>query len=208
MSALRPNGLPNHLWEIQHHDHLRRLYQVQGDTMNNLTPKQQRFVQEYLVDLNATQAAIRTGYSAKTAEVQGSRLLSNANIAAAVSEAQDKLAAKSGITKERWLRELELIYFADMKDYVDVETDTGATRAKGYDEMPDGASRVISSIEENRTIKEDAKGQDSIIFSKFKFKLHDKLKAGEMIGKHLGFLKDKVDLNMTINLAELFQKDD
>ena len=51
-----------------------------------LTPKQERFVEEYLIDLNATQAAIRAGYSAKTAEAQGSRLLSNVNVSALVAD--------------------------------------------------------------------------------------------------------------------------
>jgi phage terminase small subunit len=163
-----------------------------------LTPKQSRFIQEYLIDLNATQAAIRAGYSKKTAEVQGSVLLRNLKVADAVSKAQAKTADRVEITKERWLAELALVYFADMQNFVDVDPNTGATRAKGYDAMPEGASRVISCIEENRTIKEDAKGQDSIIFSKFKFKLHDKLKAGEMIGQHLGYLKKNIEGNFTI----------
>lgn len=62
------------------------------------TPRQQRFIGEYLIDLNATQAAIRAGYSAKTAEVQGPRLLGNVRVAAAVAMGQAKLAAKQEIT--------------------------------------------------------------------------------------------------------------
>jgi len=176
--------------------------------MKKLNPKQTRFVQEYLIDLNATQAAIRAGYSKSRAEVTGCELVRNSKVAAIILEAQKSVAEKLNLTLERWLNELSLVFFADMQNYVDIDPDTGEARAKGYDEMGVGASRVISTIEENRTIKEDAAGKDSLIYSKFKFKLHDKLKAGEMIGKHLGFLKDKVDLNMTINLAELFQKDD
>lgn len=63
-----------------------------------LTPRQQRFVGEYLIDLNATQAAIRAGYSAKTAEVQGPRLLGNVRVAAAIAKGQARLAAKQEIT--------------------------------------------------------------------------------------------------------------
>lgn len=120
--------------------------------MKKLNPKQTRFVQEYLIDLNATQAAIRAGYSKKTARSIGQRLLTNVDIAAAISEAQKTIAERVGITLERWLNELSLIFFADMQNYVDVDTDTGAARAKGYDEMPEGASRVIHTIEENRSI--------------------------------------------------------
>lgn len=64
----------------------------------SLTPRQQRFIGEYLIDLNATQAAIRAGYSAKTAEVQGPRLLGNIRVAAAIKVAQAKRAEKLELT--------------------------------------------------------------------------------------------------------------
>lgn len=67
-----------------------------------MTPKQQRFVDEYAIDLNATQAAIRAGYSPKTAQEQGSRLLSNAMIRSAVDAAQAKTSDDLGITRE-WI---------------------------------------------------------------------------------------------------------
>jgi len=65
-----------------------------------LTPKQYMFVQEYLIDLNATQAAIRAGYSAKTANEQASRLLANVGVAKYVQAAMDARARKTGITAE------------------------------------------------------------------------------------------------------------
>lgn len=71
-----------------------------------MTPKQERFAQEYLVDLNATQAAIRAGYSAKTAEVQGSRLLSNAKVAAAVAAGQAKRSERVEVTQDYVLTKL------------------------------------------------------------------------------------------------------
>ena len=68
--------------------------------MANLTPKQQRFVEEYLIDLNATQSAIRAGYSEKTAAVIGAENLIKPNIAKAITEAQEKLSNKAQITVE------------------------------------------------------------------------------------------------------------
>ena len=68
--------------------------------MANLTPKQQRFVEEYLIDLNATQAAIRAGYSEKTAKEIGSENLTKPNIAKAIAEAQEKLSNKAQVTVE------------------------------------------------------------------------------------------------------------
>ena len=68
--------------------------------MNRLTPRQHRFVLEYLVDLNATQAAIRAGYSAKTAYSQGQRLLKNVEVAAAIQAGMDKRAKRTEITQD------------------------------------------------------------------------------------------------------------
>ena len=71
-----------------------------------LTPKQQAFIQEYMIDLNATQAAIRAGYSPKTANEQGCRLLTNVSILQVVKEEQDKRAGKVGISSEWVLKRL------------------------------------------------------------------------------------------------------
>jgi phage terminase small subunit len=71
-----------------------------------LTPKQERFCQEYLLDLNATQAAIRAGYSAKTANEQGARLLAKASVAARVSEMQTERAKRIEVTQDYVLRRL------------------------------------------------------------------------------------------------------
>ena len=65
-----------------------------------MTPKQARFAQEYMVDMNATQAAIRTGYSEHTAAEQGSRLLTNAKVAAAIQAAQAEFREKMEVSKE------------------------------------------------------------------------------------------------------------
>lgn len=86
--------------------------------MGELTAKQARFVQEYLVDLNATQAAIRAGYSADTAEQQGSRLLSNAKVAEAVKLGQQKRAERTEITQDMVLAELWAIASANPNDLI------------------------------------------------------------------------------------------
>ena len=74
-----------------------------------LTPKQERFVDEYLLDLNATQAAVRAGYSPKTAHVQGPRLLGNVSVARAISEAKQERAEATKIDAEYVLRKLQLV---------------------------------------------------------------------------------------------------
>lgn len=104
-----------------------------------LTPKQARFVAEYLIDLNATQAAVRAGYSARTAASQGARLLKHGAVARAVHTAQQARAVRTEITQDRVLQELARIAFFDirrlyredgsMKDPCELDADTAAALA-------------------------------------------------------------------------------
>jgi phage terminase small subunit len=160
-----------------------------------LNPKQSRFVQEYMVDMNATAAYIRSGYSPKTAESAGPRMLSFVEVAKAIKEAQDATAAKIEVTRNEWLAELKIIGFSDLADYIEVDDDTGSVRAKAFDEasMPKDATRALESITEIRTIREDARGEQSIISARTTFRLHSKLDALKTIGEHCGFLKNKVE---------------
>ena len=86
---------------------------------SGLTPKQQRFVQEYLIDLNATQAAIRAGYSKKTARQAGADNLSKPVIAGSIQAAQKKIGEGAGITAARVLTEIWNIATADPRDLVE-----------------------------------------------------------------------------------------
>ena len=81
-----------------------------------MTRRQELFVKEYLIDLNATQAAIRAGYSKKTANRIGARLLSNVVIQQAIQEAMRKREQNTGITAERVLKEIATIAFASVDD--------------------------------------------------------------------------------------------
>jgi phage terminase small subunit len=87
--------------------------------MAELTPKQLRFVDEYLVDLNATQAAIRAGYSANTAQEQGARLLSNVIVSAAVAERMNERAERTEITQDMVLRRWWQIATADPRKLIE-----------------------------------------------------------------------------------------
>ena len=82
-------------------------------TLRSMTPRQHRFVEEYLVDLNATQAARRAGYSAKSAAGRGSRLLRNPAVAAAIEKAQDQRAARTQVSADRVVTELAKVAFGD-----------------------------------------------------------------------------------------------
>lgn len=140
---------------------------------NKLTPKQQRFIDEYLVDLNATQAAIRAGYSEKTARQLAARLLTNVNIQAELQKKQGKLQGKLEITQEKVLQELASIAFANGADFAQVVRGAGVYITP-TDQLPPEKLPAIAGI------KEGANG--------IEVKLHDKVRALELLSKYLGIL--------------------
>lgn len=140
-----------------------------------------RFVREYLVDFNATQAAIRAGYSPKTAASQGSRLLTNAEVAAAVLAGRMKADEQSGITQERVLQELAVLAFSDVGHYsID---DAGNVTLRS--DAPEGARRAISSIK--RRVRVDDEGNST---TEVEFRLWDKPGPLKLAGKHVGLFSE------------------
>ncbi len=102
--------------------------------MAKLTIKQQCFVNEYLIDLNATQAAIRAGYSAKTADAQGSRMLGNVKVQQAIAEAMAERSKRTGVNQDRVVLELAKIAFVKMTDIVNSD---GEIRSDATDDEAD-----------------------------------------------------------------------
>jgi len=173
---------------------------------NKLTPKQKRFCEEYLIDLNATQAAIRAGYSKRTAYSIGQENLKKPEIQARIQELQRNLSKRNQITQDMIIKELALIAFSDIKDLITIEENTGVIIPKSFNEMPKEASRVIKRIKEDRAIKEDASGTQVTVYDKVTFELHDKLKALELLGKHLGMFVERVEHtgNITYEISDKF----
>ena len=167
-----------------------------------LNDKQRRFVEEYLIDLNATQAAIRAGYSEKTAGSQAFDLLKKPEIQKEIQALESRIENKVIITKDKILRELSLIGFANLADYVTIDDTTGCVQAIGIDSLPAGASRAIKKVKERRVIKSTASG-DEVLESTFEFELHDKQTALVNMGKELGMFRDKheIDVNQPINIT-------
>lgn len=149
--------------------------------MRKLTSKQQAFVNEYLVDLNATQAAMRAGYSKRTAQWQGPQLLRKTHVAAAISEAKARRAARVEITQDRVLEEIARLALFDIRKLVN---DDGTPRP--LQELDDDTAAAIGGIDIARVGNAEV-GVGEVL----KFKLIDKARALEMLGKHLGiFEKD------------------
>lgn len=140
-----------------------------------LNPKQIAFVQAYLVDQNATQAAISAGYSKKTAHSQGPRLLEHVGIKKAIQEEFDKRAVRVQVTADDVLRELKRLAFVDFSKAYD---------SKGellpVNKMPEDVRRAIAGI--------DLVSRRGIKTKKVKF--YDKAKSLEMLGRHLKLFTD------------------
>lgn len=171
--------------------------------MPSLTPKQQRFVEEYLIDLNATQAAIRAGYSAKMADRIGSQLLGKTRVSAAISEGRAKISEATGITVERVVREMARIGFMDVRKLVD---DTGSPIP--LHQLDDNTAAAIAGVEICRTGNAEM-GVGEVL----KFKVSDKNKALENLMRHLGgFERDNSQsktsgqIDLALFFTELFRK--
>lgn len=144
-----------------------------------LTPKQKRFCAEYIINLNATQAAIKAGYSQKTARSIGQRLLTNVDIERAIQKEMEKREERTEITQDRVLEELGILGFSNIKDYMEHEaSDKKFIMFKDINKIPDDKARAIEAIKVNYE-----KGT-------IEFKLHSKAKALEMICRHLGMFED------------------
>ncbi len=161
-----------------------------------LTPNQERFVEEYLLDLNATQAAIRAGYSAKTANEQGSRLLANANVRDAIDAAKKARSERTEITADLILKELLMIARVDLAQAYD---ESG--RLKNIHDIPEDVRRAIAGIEVDELFEGHGEDREKIGDTR-KVKFWDKPRALELLGKHLKLFTDKLELSGTDALAE------
>jgi phage terminase small subunit len=171
-----------------------------------LTAKQQRFIGEYLIDLNATQAAIRAGYSAKTAGQIGDENLKKPEIAEAVAARQAVISQKLEVTQERVVAELAKIGFSDVRRLFD---DGG--RLHHVTMLPDDAAACIQSIEvdakRSRKLSSDEETTEYEAEATLKIRLWDKRAALVDLGKHLGMFKERVELTgKDGNAIEIEQK--
>ncbi|PWV90245.1 phage terminase small subunit [Paenibacillus cellulosilyticus] len=162
-----------------------------------LTPKQAQFVREYLIDLNATQAAIRAGYSVKNAGKIGPELLGKTRIAAAIEKAMNERGKRTEITADRVLQEYAKIGFSNITDYLKVEQ-------KSF-EAASGEIKYYNEVELFPTDTVDRKKLDAVAEIKqtkegIALKLHDKKGALDSIARHLGmFANDKLEINGNVN---------
>lgn len=163
-----------------------------------LSEKRQRFCEEYLIDLNATQAAIRAGYSPRTANEQGARLLANVSIQKVIAKAIAERSKRTGINQDRVIQELARIAFVNPQNVIDSE-DASVREDATEDDLACIQSVKVKTMD-------GAKGKSV----EREVRLNDKMKALELLGKHLGMFKDKleVDADMDLNITIDYGEDD
>ncbi len=157
--------------------------------MARLTMKQKRFAEEYLIDLNAAQAAIRAGYSAKTAKEIGYELLTKPHIRARVDAAIAERSRRTGVNQDRVIRELARVAFVNAYDVVNLDLATVKAGAAEDD------TAAISSVKAKTIPTPEGDGVEREI------RFADKIKALELLGRHLGMFNDKLDLTGNVKLV-------
>ena len=148
-----------------------------------MTKKQKRFIEEYLIDLDATQAAIRAGYSPDTAYSIGNENLKKPEIKAHIDKAMAERSKRTGVNADRVVMELAKIAFVNADDVIDFKTATVKEGAR-----PEDMAAIQS--EKVKTFGEDGLGRE--------IKMADKIKTLELLGRHLGMFKDKVEVSGTL----------
>ncbi|MCZ0756314.1 terminase small subunit [Anoxybacillus sp. J5B_2022] len=160
--------------------------------MSNLNEKQKRFADEYLIDLNATQAAIRAGYSPRSAAEQASRLLKNAKVRAYIDERMAELSRRTGVNQERILRELARIAFVNAPDLINMEDATIREDAT-IDDMA-----AIASVRVKVIPTENGQGIEREI------RLADKIRALDLLGKRFAMWTERqqIDANFGVQIID------
>jgi phage terminase small subunit len=154
------------------------------------------FIREYLIDGNGTRAAISAGYSAKTAHAAASRLLKNVKVRAEIDRLTDERAKKLDITADRVLRELALLGFSNMEDYIRISS--GGTAYVDLSKLTREQAAAIQEI----TVDEYTEGTngDARDVRRTKFKLGDKRGSLHLLGKHLKLFTELGSEDSPLNL--------
>jgi phage terminase small subunit len=149
--------------------------------MAKLTAKQSRFVDEYLVDLSATKAAIRSGYSEKTAGRTGHENLKKPEIAEAIQQRMEKRSERTQLTADEVVLQLARMGMSDIRKLF-----TPDGRLKAVHDLDDDTAAAVQSIEVVTKMIPGQEGEEPEVEYLHKIKMIDKIRPLELIGKHMG----------------------
>jgi phage terminase small subunit len=153
-----------------------------------LKPRELRFVEEYLLDLNGAQAAIRAGYAKRSARSTASVLLRRPEVKDALTAAMEHRSQRTGITQDRVLTELEVPAFSDISHYT-IDEDGRVALAEG---APKNAMRAISKLKHKVTTKEF--GKSTVTEREVEIALWDKPFTLKLAGRHVGLFPDRLEV--------------
>jgi phage terminase small subunit len=145
---------------------------------NKLSAKRQRFVDEYCVDFNGTQAAIRAGYSIRTANEQAARLLATVSVKKALDEKRLEIAEESKLKVSDVIDELRNIAFSDITQVISFSA--SKAKVKSSRKLTEDAKKTIASVSQTQ--------------NGLTVKMHDKVKALELLGRYLNIFTDRVEV--------------
>lgn len=170
---------------------------IHGTTMNfDLTPMQRRFIEEYLQDpSDQSKAAIRAGYAAGSAAQTGSKLMADPRVQAEIEKQQGDRSKRLGITHDRVLQELWQIVLSNPKDLVDPDGEMG----RGVKDLNREQAAALEAEFSVTVLKDGRKIKTA------RYKQRDKVAALQLIGKHLGMFKDKVEVEGHMSLEQLIE---
>ena len=149
-----------------------------------------KFITEFLKDYNGKQAAIRAGYSKRSAESTASLILTYPKVHEEITRRERMLQHRFIATKERILKELALIGFADLSEYVSI-TEDGELRFIDLTKLPPQTSRALKTVKAKTDSRESSDGETIFKKSRIEVTLHDKIEALLLMGKHLGMFKER-----------------
>lgn len=177
-----------HLRLPEHREHQQQLHSralTMEEKTDTLTPKQRRFIEEYQIDLNATQAAIRAGYSPDTARSIGCENLTKPDISEAIAELMAARSARTKVTADQVVEGLAALAFANIFDFMRI-----GENGDPYIDMSNLTRDQAAALQEF-TVEDfkDGRGEDARDVRKIRIKMHDKLRPLIELGKHLGLFK-------------------
>ena len=169
-----------------------------------ITDKMRQFVDEYLIDMNGTQAAIRAGYSEATAQEQSSQLLDRPDIRELVEQRQKDRIDRTQISQDLTVNELKTIAFSDVADFVIVKAG-GVIEQRPFNELKKDQTRCVKKIKQTVRTAQSSDGTVIHQTAVLELELYDKVKSLELLGRHLGIFNDRLTLDGALPLQIVFE---
>ena len=169
-----------------------------------ITDKMRQFVDEYLIDMNGTQAAIRAGYSEATAQEQSSQLLDRPDIRELVEQRQKDRIDRTQISQDLTVNELKAIALSDIADFVIVK-EGGVIEQRPFNELKKEQTRCVKKIKQTVRTAQSSDGAVIHQTAVLELELYDKVKSLELLGRHLGIFNDRLTLDEALPLQIVFE---